>query len=46
VFRPPQDGTSNWLKGALLLATYVFISAGFWLHKDTMLAEEDVASGA
>jgi hypothetical protein len=37
-----QDGTGNWLKGALLLATYAFISAGFWLHKDPNLSLEDV----
>jgi Ca2+:H+ antiporter len=28
-----QDGTSNWLKGALLVLTYVFVSAGLWVHK-------------
>ena len=32
-----QDGTSNWLKGALLVLTYVFVSAGFWVHKDASL---------
>jgi Ca2+/H+ antiporter len=32
-----QDGTSNWLKGAMLVLTYMFISAGFWVHKDPLL---------
>jgi hypothetical protein len=28
-----SDGTSNWLKGVLLLITYVLVAAGFWMHK-------------
>jgi Ca2+/H+ antiporter len=32
-----QDGTSNWLKGAMLVLTYLFIAAGFWVHKDPSL---------
>ncbi|KAF8055733.1 cation/proton exchanger 4 [Scenedesmus sp. PABB004] len=36
-----QDGTSHWLKGALLILSYVFISAGFWLHKDAGLTMGD-----
>lgn len=32
-----QDGTSNWLKGALLMVTYIFVAAGFWVHKDGLL---------
>mmetsp|Transcript_17489 Transcript_17489/g.37792 ORF Transcript_17489/g.37792 Transcript_17489/m.37792 type:complete len:594 (+) Transcript_17489:253-2034(+) len=32
-----QDGTSNWMKGLLLLLTYFFVAAGFWCHKDTDL---------
>jgi hypothetical protein len=37
-----QDGNSNWLKGVLLLVTYVLVAAGFWMHKDTDLSQEDV----
>ncbi len=37
-----QDGTSNYLKGLVLLVAYVLVSAGFFWHKDTNLAEEDV----
>ena len=29
-----QDGHSNWLKGLMLVLTYVFVAAGFWCHKD------------
>lgn len=29
-----NDGTSNWLKGLMLVVTYIFISAAFWLHND------------
>jgi Ca2+/H+ antiporter len=32
-----QDGTSNWLKGAMLILTYIFVAAGFWVHKDPSL---------
>lgn len=32
------DGTSNWLKGMMLIVTYIFISAAFWVHKDAQLA--------
>eukprot|EP00879_Flechtneria_rotunda_P014689 GHRR01015350.1.p1 GENE.GHRR01015350.1~~GHRR01015350.1.p1 ORF type:complete len:168 (+),score=51.07 GHRR01015350.1:51-506(+) len=32
-----QDGTSNWLKGAMLILVYMFIAAGFWVHKDPSL---------
>lgn len=32
-----NDGTSNWLKGMILVMTYAFISAAFWLHYDTYL---------
>ncbi|GMH34140.1 hypothetical protein BSKO_01974 [Bryopsis sp. KO-2023] len=31
------DGTSNWLKGMMLIVTYIFISAAFWVHNDTLL---------
>eukprot|EP00967_Tisochrysis_lutea_P020711 scaffold23515_cov17-Tisochrysis_lutea.AAC.1 len=34
----------NWLKGLLLLLAYVFISAGFWLHKDADLDQESRAA--
>ena len=37
-----QDGTSNWLKGVLLLLTYFFIAAGFWCHKDSDLSLENI----
>lgn len=40
-----QDATANWLKGALLLVAYVLISAGFWMHKDVYLEDENVDSG-
>jgi hypothetical protein len=33
-----QDGHANWLKGAMLIMTYVFVAAGFWVHKDTYLS--------
>lgn len=33
-----HDGTSNWLKGVLLLTTYIFISAAFWVHDDVELS--------
>ncbi|KAJ9517492.1 hypothetical protein QJQ45_025021 [Haematococcus lacustris] len=36
------DGTANWLKGVLLLVTYVLVAAGFWMHKDVDLALENV----
>lgn len=26
-----QDGSSNWLKGAMLILTYLFVAAGFWV---------------
>lgn len=35
-----QDGTGNWLKGALLLISYLFVAAGFWVHRDQSLEEE------
>jgi Ca2+:H+ antiporter len=35
-----QDGSSNWLKGAMLVLTYLFIAAGFWVHKDPSLTDE------
>eukprot|EP01023_Acetabularia_acetabulum_P004879 TRINITY_DN12049_c0_g1_i3.p1 TRINITY_DN12049_c0_g1~~TRINITY_DN12049_c0_g1_i3.p1 ORF type:complete len:534 (-),score=92.77 TRINITY_DN12049_c0_g1_i3:1291-2892(-) len=34
------DGSSNWLKGIILVIMYVFISAGFWVHKDDELEQE------
>lgn len=34
-----QDGTANYLKGLMLVMTFAFISAGFWLHKDPELRE-------
>jgi len=39
-----MDGKGNWLKGLLLLLAYVFISAGFWLHKDADLDQESRAA--
>ena len=36
-----QDGSSNWLKGVLLLLTYFFVAAGFWCHTDEQLLQED-----
>jgi Ca2+/H+ antiporter len=38
-----QDGTSNWLKGATLVFTYFFIAAAFWVHKDPLLTEGEMA---
>ena len=35
-----QDGTGNWLKGALLFVSYLFVAAGFWVHRDQSLEEE------
>jgi len=35
-----QDGTGNWLKGALLLVSYLFVAGGFWVHRDQSLEEE------
>jgi Ca2+:H+ antiporter len=35
-----QDGTGNWLKGALLLVSYLFVAGGFWVHRDASLEEE------
>lgn len=35
-----QDGKANWLKGVLLVLTYIFVSAGFWCHKDKLLDTE------
>jgi Ca2+:H+ antiporter len=35
-----QDGTGNWLKGALLLVSYFFVAGGFWVHRDQSLEEE------
>lgn len=32
-----QDGTSNWLKGAMLLITYLYMAGGFWVHHDVDL---------
>lgn len=34
-----HDGTSNWLKGILLFATYIFIAAAFWVHDDNELID-------
>ncbi|KAI8466789.1 MAG: Ca2+ antiporter/cation exchanger [Monoraphidium minutum] len=34
-----QDGSSNYLKGLMLVITYFFVAAGFWLHKDPELKE-------
>jgi Ca2+/H+ antiporter len=30
-FHTMQDGSSNWLKGAMLILTYLFVAAGFWV---------------
>eukprot|EP01025_Chloroclados_australasicus_P059308 TRINITY_DN7493_c0_g2_i1.p1 TRINITY_DN7493_c0_g2~~TRINITY_DN7493_c0_g2_i1.p1 ORF type:complete len:578 (-),score=85.43 TRINITY_DN7493_c0_g2_i1:630-2279(-) len=35
-----NDGSSNWLKGIILVIMYVFISAGFWVHRDVELEQE------
>ena len=37
-----QDGTANWLKGAMLVFTYFFIAAGFWVHKDPDLNADEL----
>ncbi|KAL1928302.1 hypothetical protein VTP01DRAFT_3218 [Rhizomucor pusillus] len=34
-----QDGHSNWLEGALLLASYTIISLAFWFHPSTSLSD-------
>eukprot|EP00878_Enallax_costatus_P027640 GHUV01029777.1.p1 GENE.GHUV01029777.1~~GHUV01029777.1.p1 ORF type:complete len:143 (+),score=42.63 GHUV01029777.1:237-665(+) len=39
-----QDGTSNWLKGALMMVTYIFVAAGFWVHKDALLQLDEPGS--
>ena len=39
----PQDGSSNWLKGVLLLVTYFFVAAGFWCHTDPDLQKEEAS---
>lgn len=36
-----QDGSSNWLKGVMLMMTYVFVAAGFWCHQDETLDAEE-----
>ncbi|WIA21415.1 hypothetical protein OEZ85_000630 [Tetradesmus obliquus] len=36
-----QDGSSNWLKGSMLILTYLFVAAGFWVHKDPLLASAE-----
>lgn len=41
-----QDGRSNWLKGAVLLVTFIFVSAGFAVHKDSRLTTEEEAHAA
>lgn len=35
-----NDGTSNWIKGLLLVMTYVFVSGAFWVHSDSDLSKE------
>ena len=35
-----NDGTTNWIKGLLLMMTYTFVSAAFWVHADRDLTEE------
>ncbi|ORY97591.1 calcium/proton exchanger [Syncephalastrum racemosum] len=34
-----QDGRSNWLEGALLLASYTIICLAFWFHPFTALSD-------
>ncbi len=36
-----QDGHANWLKGAMLIMTYIFVAAGFWAHNDKDLSIVD-----
>jgi len=36
-----DDGTSNWIKGLLLVVTYVFVSAALWVHSDEDLSGDD-----
>ena len=38
-----QDGKSNWLKGLTLVLAYVLLSASFFFHVDTQLAEESAS---
>ncbi|GAX81601.1 hypothetical protein CEUSTIGMA_g9029.t1 [Chlamydomonas eustigma] len=39
-----QEGSSNWLKGVVLLLTYFFVAAGFWCHQDLELTTEQLAA--
>ena len=40
------DGTANYAKGSALVVAYLFVGAGFWLHKDPLLSEPVDAGGA
>lgn len=35
-----HDGVGNWLKGVMLVFTFILISAGFWFHKDICLESD------
>lgn len=37
-----MDGTSNWLKGAVLVVTYLLLAGGFWCHRDKDLTDQDI----
>lgn len=32
-----NGGTANWIKGVILVMSYVFIAAAFWVHNDEKL---------
>eukprot|EP00210_Caulerpa_lentillifera_P000671 g648.t1 len=34
-----SGGTSNWIKGLILVVTYFFVSAAFWVHSDKDLKD-------
>lgn len=40
-----QDGSSNWLRGVVLLIAYFFCAAGFWFHADVDLNQEKHVKG-
>ncbi|MEW5306854.1 MAG: hypothetical protein WDW36_009292 [Sanguina aurantia] len=38
-----MDGVGNYLKGVMLILTYIFVAAGFWFHKDHDLTSDQLA---